>query len=142
MPLECKLPRLPQKGLRIERVRLHTQPSQEIDVELAIGGQRQIGMMCRTHMPDDTGMLFLFSREKRQSFWMKNTLLPLDMVFIDRDGIIVGIVANTRPLDLRSRGVSIPSQFVLELLGGDAKKRGLSVGHRIEFLFDLAAIDL
>lgn len=129
--------------MRIERVRLHTQPTQELAVELAISPkQRQIGMMCRPQMPDDTGMLFLFAKEKTQRFWMKNTLLPLDMVFIDRDEIVVGIVENARPLDLRSRGVSLPSQFVLELIGGEARRRGLSVGHRVEFLFDRAAIDL
>jgi len=141
IPPSCNKAGLPQTGLREANVRLHTDVEHDIAVELAITPQqRQTGMMCRTKMAPDTGMLFLFARERRQSFWMKNTLIPLDMVFIDKDGLVVGIVETAKPLDLRSRGVRARSQFVLELKGGEAARRGLRPGHRVEFLFDLALV--
>lgn len=92
------------------------------------GFETQRGLMCRSTMQDDWGMVFLFARPKRQSFWMKNTLIPLDMVFLDADWKVVGVVANAQPQTLTGRGVDTPSQYVLELVTGAAAKAGIAPG--------------
>ena len=89
---------------------------------------RTRGLMWRTEMPEGKGMLFIFSQVQPLSFWMRNTLIPLDMLFIDADLNVVGIVENAQPKSLESRGVGHPSQFVLELAGGTAAKLGLRAG--------------
>ncbi len=69
-------------------------------VDLAVTpAQRSRGLMFRETMADDEGMLFLYVREAPRGFWMKNTFLPLDIIFLDRHGIIVSIAADARPLD-------------------------------------------
>jgi uncharacterized protein len=77
-------------------------------------------------------MLFLLPR-KAQTFWMHNTCIPLDMVFAERDGTIVGIVERATPLTDTERGVRLPSSFVLELAGGYAERHGLRVGQHLDF---------
>jgi uncharacterized membrane protein (UPF0127 family) len=94
--------------------------------------EHERGLMFRTHLDEDAGMLFLFERPSRQTFWMKNTLIPLDMVFISADLRIVGIVVDAEPQTLTPRAVDEPSQFVLELAGGVATKLGLRAGQRVE----------
>ena len=95
--------------------------------------KREIGLMYRTEMAPDRGMVFIFPYESPQSFWMKNTPLPLDMIFIGRDMKIVGIVEQAVPFSLDPRGVSTPSQFVLEINGGLAKRYGLRPGDGVRF---------
>ena len=73
-------------------------------------------------------MIFLFPAESQQTFWMKNTPLPLDMIFINREGKIVGIVEQTTPFSLDPRSVGAPSQFVLEINGGLSKRHGIRAG--------------
>jgi len=103
-------------------------------VELArTPAEHERGLMFRRHLDPDAGMLFLFPRSYVQTFWMKNTLIPLDMVFISTDHVIVGIVANAQPETETIRSVDEPSQFVLELAGGVAAERGLRAGQRVEF---------
>lgn len=103
-------------------------------VELALKEpERQRGLMFREHLAEDTGMLFIFERARVQSFWMKNTRLPLDMIFIGEDGTIAGIVEDAEPLTLVSRRVQKPSRYVLELMAGSARQRGLSAGQRVFF---------
>jgi uncharacterized membrane protein (UPF0127 family) len=103
-------------------------------VELAITNkERERGLMFRDKMDDDAGMLFLFEREKVNSFWMKNTHLPLDMLFISSDGTIVGIVENAEPLTLTGRSVGKPSRYVLELNAGTCAKRGIATGQHVRF---------
>ncbi len=103
-------------------------------VELALtDAERQRGLMFREHLADDAGMLFIFERARVQSFWMKNTRLPLDMLFIGEDGTIAGIVEGAEPLTLVSRRVQKPSRYVLELMAGSARQRGLSAGQRVVF---------
>ncbi|MBI1949427.1 MAG: DUF192 domain-containing protein [Deltaproteobacteria bacterium] len=89
--------------------------------------------MFRERLDADAGMLFVFERTKVQSFWMKNTRLPLDMIFIDDDGTIAGIVEDAEPLTTISRRVPKPSRYVLELMAGSARARGLAVGQRVTF---------
>jgi uncharacterized membrane protein (UPF0127 family) len=103
-------------------------------VELALTDkERQRGLMYRDTIGDDAGMLFVFEREQQQAFWMKNTRIPLDMVFIKADGTILGIVENAEPETLMSRRVDGASRYVLEIAGGMARKRGIAAGQRVRF---------
>lgn len=103
-------------------------------VELALTeGERQRGLMFRERLDDDAGMLFIFERTRIQSFWMKNTRLPLDMIFIAEDGTVAGIVESAEPLTLVSRRIQQPSRYVLELLAGSARQSGLAAGQRAYF---------
>lgn len=95
---------------------------------------RAHGLMYRNDLPLDAGMLFIFPTESEQRFWMKNTPLPLDMIFIGADQRIVGIVADTRPFTTNPLGVSGPSQYVLEVHAGFCAKHGIASGNRIEFV--------
>lgn len=90
--------------------------------------------MFREQMDDDAGMLFLFDKMEVQSFWMKNTRLPLDMLFLDESGTIVGIVENAEPLSLTSRSVGLPSRYVLELNGGTSRRLGIEAGQKTRFV--------
>ena len=78
-------------------------------------------------------MLFLFDREQDHAFWMENTLIPLDMIFIDDGGRIVGIVERAEPLTRTPRRVDGPSRFVLEVNGGWSKAHGVAKGDRVRF---------
>ncbi len=91
------------------------------------------GLMYRRHMPENTGMLFLFDREKVQSFWMKNTLISLDMIFIRADMTVAGVKANTPPKTFDSQRVDTPSQFVFEVNAGWAAKNGVAKGAAVRF---------
>ncbi len=93
--------------------------------------QRQIGLMFRTKVPDGTGMLFLFDEPAERAFWMKNTLVPLDIIFVRRDGVITHIHSNAQPHSLqpiRSNGLAFS---VLELAGGAAEEHGFNIGDRL-----------
>ncbi|MDZ4375896.1 MAG: DUF192 domain-containing protein [Phenylobacterium sp.] len=94
--------------------------------------EREYGMMCRTGMAPDRGMLFIFPQAAPQAFWMRNTLIPLDIIYIASDGKVVSIVRNARPLDETSQPSAGPAQFVLELAGGRAAQIGLLPGDRIQ----------
>jgi uncharacterized membrane protein (UPF0127 family) len=89
--------------------------------------------MYRAHLAPDTGMLFLFDRESVQTFWMKNTLIPLDMIFISADHKIAGIVYDAEPQTLSVRSVVDPSQYVLEIGGGLSAQLGLRAGAAVTF---------
>lgn len=95
--------------------------------------KRTMGLQYRKELGRDRGMIFLFPSEAPQSFWMKNTPIPLDMIFINREKKIVGIVEQTVPFSLDSRSVAAPSQFVLEINGGLAKQQGLQPGDNVRF---------
>lgn len=97
------------------------------------------GLMCRRQMKPDWGMLFLMPDTKVQSFWMLNTLMPLDMVFIDEDWTVVGVVARATPQTTTPRTVGKPSRFVLELVGGEAARAGISAGVKARFYAPRAA---
>lgn len=95
--------------------------------------QIQRGLMYREHLPPDGGMLFMFRRDKVQSFWMKNTLIPLDMIFVSSSMDVVGVVENAEPKTLTSRSVPRPSQYVVEVNAGWARKHGVAAGARARF---------
>ena len=93
---------------------------------------RTRGLMWRTELPEGTGMLFIFPAEVVQSFWMRNTLIPLDMVFIDRRLRVVGVVQWAEPRTLASRTVGRPSLYVLEVPGGWTERNGVRAGTTVE----------
>ena len=84
--------------------------------------------MYRQHMPVDAGMLFIFDTLEVQSFWMKNTLIPLDMLFLAADGRIVHIRARTTPHSLDTITPGVPVRGVIEIAGGEARRLGIAEG--------------
>ena len=109
-------------------------PAAEVTVEV-VSTPRQIqrGLMYREHMPPDHGMLFLMREERVHSFWMHNTLIPLDMIFIGRDMTVAGVVAKAEPLTDTSRRVNAPSYYVLEVNGGWAAAHHVEAGTPVRF---------
>lgn len=100
-------------------------------IEIADDGQeRAAGLMFRNYMADDHGMLFVFEKQQPVGFWMKNTVLPLDLVFIDQDGVVRG-VKQGEPLSEDSISPGVPVRFVLELKKGVAAKADIEDGDRI-----------
>ena len=95
--------------------------------------KRAFGLKYRRDLRADQGMLFIFPEEKVHVFWMKDTPLPLDMIFIDRNLKIVGIVRETQPFSTESRSVPAPSLYVLEVRGGVSRQQGLGVGDTVSF---------
>lgn len=91
------------------------------------------GLMFRQHLPLDAGMLFLMGTEKEWPFWMRNTLIPLDMLFIARDMTIAGIVENAEPRTETLREVGKPSLFVLEVNGGFCAAHKIAAGAKVQF---------
>jgi uncharacterized protein len=90
------------------------------------------GLMYRSHLDPDAGMLFVFEEPAVQRFWMKNTLIPLDMIFIAPDLRIAGIVANAAPETETERMVPARSQYVLEIAGGMSERLGIRAGETVE----------
>ena len=89
--------------------------------------------MYRRELPELQGMLFLFPREAPLSFWMKNTPLPLDIIFINAAHTIVSLAENTTPFSENPLPSGNPVQFVLEVNGGFCQRHGVAVGDRVEF---------
>lgn len=104
-----------------------------VEVEVAwTRDQRTRGLMWRTELAEGTGMLFIFPTDQWLSFWMKNTLIPLDMIFIRSDFTIVGIVAKAEPKTLSSRAPEGQSMYVLEVPSGWSEKIGLKPGLKVK----------
>lgn len=100
-----------------------------VEVEVAASRDaRTRGLMWREQLAIGTGMLFIFPEEEELSFWMKNTLIPLDMIFISKDRKIVSIQENAEPRTLATRPSAAPAQLVLEVPGGWSQKLGLKAG--------------
>jgi uncharacterized protein len=95
--------------------------------------QMEEGLMFRRSMPLDQGMLFDFKQPQIAQMWMKNTLIPLDMLFVDAHGGIVNIAANTVPESLDTISAAAPVLVVVELNGGVARMLGIKPGDRVEF---------
>lgn len=101
-------------------------------VEIADTEQsRAQGLMNRTDMPKGHGMLFVFPNSQFRSFWMKNTLIPLDIIYIDEKGVIGHIHHHAIPHDLTGIPSQIPAMYVLEINGGVASERGITVGDNV-----------
>ena len=95
--------------------------------------KREMGLQYRRDLAPDRGMIFLFPQEEQLSFWMKNTPIALDMIFISADRKVVGIVENATPFSLDSRSVSGKSQYVLEINGGLSRRYGFQAGDNVRF---------
>jgi uncharacterized protein len=111
--------------------------SGRVDVALEIAATpeaRSRGLMYRQELADGHGMLFVFDEDANHEFWMKNTLIPLDMIFITVDGHVAGVRKNATPLSTAQISVGTPSRYVLEVPGGWAERRGVAVGDRVEFV--------
>lgn len=93
--------------------------------------ERSLGLMYRRSMGADEGMLFDFFEEQPASFWMRNTYISLDMLFLKADGTIDSIAERTTPLSDRSVPSRGPVRFVLELNGGTSESLGIEPGHRV-----------
>ena len=93
---------------------------------------RAEGLMFRQELADDAGMLFDFEQEREVSFWMRNTFIPLDMIFVGADGVVKTIHVNARPQDPTSIPSQVPVQFVLEIPGGRSEEIGLKPGDTME----------
>jgi uncharacterized protein len=89
------------------------------------------GLMFRKSIPTDYGMLFDFRHEQNVMMWMKNTFIPLDMLFMDKTGKVVGIIANAEPMSEKILTVGKPTDAVLELRGGTAARIDLKVGDQV-----------
>jgi uncharacterized membrane protein (UPF0127 family) len=93
--------------------------------------ERQKGLMFRKELPEGRGMLFDFKPDQNVSMWMRNTYIPLDMLFINGDGTIRRIAENTEPLSEKTIPSGGPVRAVLELIGGTAKKLGIKAGDKV-----------
>ncbi len=101
-------------------------------VEVAETGAEQAkGLMFRTEMPSDKGMIFPFAEDRVASFWMKNTVIPLDIIFIRRDGTIESIAADTTPYSLDPVRSNEPIATVLEIAAGRAAELGIVPGDTV-----------
>ena len=106
----------------------------EVTLEVAATpAERERGLMYRSSLAEGRGMLFVFDQDGNHTFWMRNTLIPLDMLFIARDGTVVGIHANATPLSTANISVGKPSRYVLEVPGGWVARHGIAAGARVEF---------
>jgi uncharacterized protein len=127
----------PQPRLALGSVELEVPPRAPLKLEVEVAAserQRQYGLMFRKQLADDQGMLFLFPTERYNSFWMRNTLIPLDMFFIDSEWNVVGVVENAEPLTDDPRQVDKMSQYVLEVNAGFAARHHLGAGAKVKFV--------
>lgn len=123
---------LPSMTLRVPGATLHVQVARTPD-------QRERGLMSVRHLAPHTGMIFVFDQDAPVAFWMKDTLIPLDMVFIASDGTVRKIFARTRVVSPQLGDAQIPleqgrAKYVIELPAGEAARDGLIPGVRIEGL--------
>jgi uncharacterized membrane protein (UPF0127 family) len=110
------------------------QVKKEIDIEIADNDiDRSKGLMFRKSMKENEGMLFIFEEKKPQSFWMKNTYIPLDIIFADDNGKIVSIRKNTKPLSFESILSAYPALYVVEVNAGFTGRFGIAEGDNIIF---------
>ncbi len=104
-----------------------------VGVELAVTDeQHQIGLMNRESLSENDGMLFVFDDEQTRSFWMKNTLIPLDMIFINSSGSIVDINHDAVPLSLEPFTSAAPARYVLEVNGGYCDEHSIDIGDQVD----------
>ena len=106
-----------------------------VQVEVASTQEQRVrGLMFRRELGRDRGMVFLFDETSEHPFWMHNTLIPLDIIFLGDDRRVVGVVANAAPQTDTQRTVAKPSRYVVEVSGGEAAAHGVGPGTRAVFL--------
>ena len=106
----------------------------KIDIQIADNDfDRELGLMFRKHMDENQGMLFIFPQEKTQSFWMHNTYIPLDMIFINSNKEIITIRRAVKTLSDQTYTSTAPAQYVLEVNLDFSKKFNIKVGDKVEW---------
>lgn len=125
--------RLSEAGLKQVPLTIRTSDAEhDFVVEVAESGAQQArGLMFRTRMAPDKGMIFPFAEDRVASFWMKNTVIPLDIIFIRRDGTIESIAADTVPYSLAPVRSNEPVATVLEIAAGRAAELGIGPGDTV-----------
>ena len=120
-----------QSALPIQRLEIRKADGGLVIIDAELATQPEdiaYGLMNRTEMPESAGMLFFFPEDALRSFWMKNTLIPLDMLFISSDGVINHIHQNAKPMDLTPIPSNGDARAVLELNGGASERMGIKEG--------------
>lgn len=113
------------------------EPLATLAIEIAdTDSTRERGMMERTSMPEDAGMLFIFPRAAPQGFWMANTPLSLDIIYADADSIVVSLAKYATPFSSETLPSGAPARFVLELEAGQADRFGIIEGDRLRWTRD------
>ncbi|HEX4382469.1 MAG TPA: DUF192 domain-containing protein [Myxococcales bacterium] len=124
-------PALPTGTIRFETPRGPWVVKVEI---VADDASRQRGLMFRRDLPVNTGMLFVFQASAEQSFWMHNTYLSLDLIFLGDDRAVVGVYPNAPPQSDDPRGIGKPSRYVVEVSAGEALAHGVGPGTKVAFI--------
>jgi uncharacterized protein len=111
-------------------------PNEKLTLEVAdTASTREYGLMFRTQIAQHTGMIFVFSNDQREGFWMKNTLIPLDMLFVRSNGTIDSIAADVPAQSDQTPGEETRREgygkYVIELAAGEAKRAGLHPGLKL-----------
>lgn len=120
--------------LKIEKLEIVGKDGKKHDFDIEIAAtpvDREVGLMFRDKMPPDHGMLFEMDKTEITNFWMKNTLIPLDMLFVAPDGTIKTIHQNAVPKDLTAISSEVPVNGVIELNGGRVQALGIAVGDKV-----------
>ena len=118
----------------LEPLYISIEPGKTIEYQVEVARtnrQKARGLMYRRTLPENQGMLFIYSPEQEADMWMKNTYISLDMLFIDKQGIIFNIVTNTVPKSTKTIESRGKAGAVLELNAGQVEKQGISVGDTI-----------
>lgn len=103
-----------------------------LDAEIAkSAAETERGLMYRTQMDANHGMIFVMGSREEHTFWMHNTCIPLDMLFVDDDGTIVGILENVPTLNDEPRTVGCPSSYVIETNAGWCRSHGVKAGQKV-----------
>ncbi len=133
--MRCAGPRTPDEGFPRSALEIRSANGRQwLNIRIAdTEARRELGLMFVTRLPSDEGMLFPEEHPQIMSMWMKNTLIPLDMLFIDKHGRIVCLLENAKPQSLDILSCEKPVLAVLEIGGGEVQRRGLRVGDRVVY---------
>lgn len=124
-PVEAELPTAMRRAVTFET----PEGSRRFLLEQALTPAAQAqGLMFRRSLTPAGGMIFVFDHDAPRQFWMKNTYIPLDMIFVDRALHVVGIIDSAEPQSLTERGPKAPCRYVIELAGGTARRLGITPG--------------
>lgn len=126
----------PQTGLETKEIVIKRAQGWDLNVRVEVAKtseQRRVWLMYRAQVPDNHGMLFVFEDEKELSFWMQNTYIGLDLLYVSSDGIIKHIHNDAKPLDLTGLPSIVPVQYVIEVNDQFVEKYGIQVGDMVIF---------
>lgn len=139
LPAHVKIIRPAKARMRLDTLMIEPAgggPARTFEIEVATTDQEKaLGLMYRTKLADSEGMLFAYGGAQDITMWMRNTYIPLDMIFIRADGVIHRIEARTQPLSERVIAAGAPVSAVLELAGGAAERLGIKAGDKVRHAF-------